>query len=234
MVHGFLRQSFMACCLTWSFGFETDVQVIFPDKLRQLSAIGDGIITNFDAIGFGYTPQSNIVDHARIDLDQADVIQALKFNSFSTARDVYQKGGHSFAVATVMLATPLPRKMPARSVVSGTTISGVNLRASLLKDAPILATALDIVYPFFSEDEETPKCRVGGAMVRDTDGCKSFISWTGNLVDCDSWMRYAPVLQIMFSSHDILSLLICIRFEYTRNHHHRRDCDFELHLRLDR
>jgi hypothetical protein len=119
----------------------------------------------------GYVPQATVMDQARIDLDQADIIQAFSFNSFSDARAIYEQGAHSLSVATIQLDTPLQRDMLARSVVSGKTQSGRDLVASLLSYTPARATTLDIVYPV-STEEGAPQCQAGGSIVPKTDGCK--------------------------------------------------------------
>ncbi len=127
-----------------------------------------------------YHPHTSIRDQARIALDHADLSRALDFFSFDDARAIYERGGNSFSVATVTTDTPLPVDIMERSVVSGVSETGDEIRAFVLADTPATSTKIDIVYPVTEDDEETGQlCQVGGKINPIKEGCE----YTCSIID---------------------------------------------------
>ncbi|KAL3920388.1 MAG: hypothetical protein SGILL_003291, partial [Bacillariaceae sp.] len=117
---------------------------------RHLVVIGEtpgpgaGVVAVADG---AYQPQTDILDQQRIGFDQEELVEHLDTFLFEEAFDMYQEGGHSAAVASINLETPLPTEVQRRSIVLGTSEAGENIRAEVQEDIAALSTLMDVFYP---------------------------------------------------------------------------------------
>lgn len=109
----------------------------------------------------GYTPGSDVVQHSRIDLDQNVFEDYLKNGDFVSAKNVYEKGGHSGAHEVLTLKSPLVKDVAKKTSVT----QGETKKGHVKKDAAQGATTIEINYDSV--------CYTGGLKTENqsTDGC---------------------------------------------------------------
>jgi hypothetical protein len=120
---------------------------------------------------FSQQTRELVTDQSLIDVDLQVISRALSFNAISDAQRLYQKGGHSLSVATVLLELPVPRSYSARTVVLGITTQGEVIRGSLRSNVSAGSFLIEFLYPV-SAERGLPKCQVGGNFLPVFEGCK--------------------------------------------------------------
>jgi hypothetical protein len=138
----------------------------------------------------GYQPTTQVTDHAALDLDQRAMDQQLALGSLIHARNVYEKGGHSYSIAQMTLTgSPGSGNWPAGTQVFGLTEDGLRVvRGSLLFaevwEPPADGTAwnveMDVLYTTSDIQEIYVDCQVGGLYTfgaANRNGCKHNIEY---------------------------------------------------------
>lgn len=170
-----MRPSFLSAFLSTSFlicGADeatSSTPRTFSQQTRELSELGTPV--PFDSALAGYEPATLVTDQSLIDMDLQVISRALSFNAISDAQRLYQKGGHSLSVATVLLELPVPRSYSARTVVLGITTQGEVIRGSLRSNVSAGSFLIEFLYPV-SAERGLPKCQVGGNFLPVFEGCK--------------------------------------------------------------
>jgi hypothetical protein len=125
----------------------------------------------------GYSPGSQVTDHANIDLDQQALETELKTLSYTTAKDVYTTGAHSkpTAVCTLVSPTATSAALSKGDDVTFTSVYGDSATGKIYQDYESGVSELMFTYGV-SEDrvqDATTTCYVGGMPSSDwaTDGC---------------------------------------------------------------
>jgi hypothetical protein len=153
----------------------------FSQQTRDLSELGTPL--PYDSALAGYEPATLVTDQSLIDMDLQVMSRALSFNAISDAERLYQKGGHSLSVATVLLEEPFPRSYSARTVVLGITTEGEVIRGSLRSDVSAGSFFIEFLYPV-SAERELSKCQVGENFLPVFEGCKFHFSNDDSYFDC--------------------------------------------------
>lgn len=170
LFYAFLTLSFVICGADEA---TSNTQRTFSRQTRYLTELGTPV--PFDSTLAGYEPATLVTDQSLIDVDLQMISRALSFNAFSDAERLYQRGGHSLSVATVLLEEPFPRSYIARTVVLGITTQGEIIRGSLLSDVSAGSFFVEFLYPV-SAEPGLPKCQVGGTFLPVFEGCKLYFS----------------------------------------------------------
>jgi hypothetical protein len=137
---------------------------------------------SFEAI-YNYIPNSKVTPHNAIDLDQAQIETALGLTTvdYTTAKNMYQSGGHSKSYAAVSVASAAAN-IPAfttAAACSGTDASGNAVTGMSLKSAASAATSgnaagpYKCIYPTSTTQATFCTCMVGAipSASQVTTGC---------------------------------------------------------------
>jgi len=155
--------------------------MLYRNIALLLSVIATGVEASFDAIA-GYEPGSDVVDHSRVDLDQAALELVLKENEgdFLMAKAIYESGGNSKSHAVLKLKTGLTMAVDKSAGISDGTIM-----AKSYAGYEVGATEIKAIYKVLGE------CNVGGLDVTKLDGC---FPATGSITigDAQYEYEYAP------------------------------------------
>ena len=139
------------------------------------SAAGSGEETEQAEIA-GYQPASVVTDHNAIDQDQMAIELELEADpaDFSTARDIYTRGGNSKSYADFTVAA-LSSNVSAGTAVAGVSATGEVVTGEVKADAAAGATTLQVTYTTSSTQATHVMCRVGGLprALRERSGCFS-------------------------------------------------------------
>jgi hypothetical protein len=174
-----MRLSFLPAFLSTSFVICGADEAIsntprtFSQQTRDLSVLGTPV--PYDSALASYEPATLVTDQSLIDEDLQVISRALSFNAFSDAERLYQKGGHSLSVATVLLEEAFPRSYGVRTVVLGITTQGEIIRGSLRSAVSTGSFFIEFLYPV-SAERGLPKCQVGGNFLPVFEGCKLHFS----------------------------------------------------------
>jgi hypothetical protein len=131
----------------------------------------------------GYTPQTQVTDHAALDLDQQQVVELMDERNVIEARNIYSLGGHSgsYALLTVHIAAANatnPVFFPILSEITGTSRSGHPVYGFIPLDLLFNVTGdvqIPVEYVTYNNQPTYVDCQVGGlftASVANRDGCK--------------------------------------------------------------
>jgi len=158
--------------------------MLYRNIALLLSVIATGVDASYDAIA-GYEPGSDVVDHSRIDLDQAAmelVIKDASEDAFLKAKAIYENGGHSKSHAVLTLSTGLTMAVDKSAAISDGTIM-----AKSYGGYDVGATEIKAVYKTLGA------CAVGGLDVTTLDGC---FPATGTITigDADYAYTYDPLV----------------------------------------
>lgn len=130
---------------------------------------------------YKYTPITDVMDNAMIDLDQYEMWNNLiRYNllGFDNAKQLYRLGAHSQSYAHVTLDAPLTKSLSTKSTqIMGQNSFGQTVTGYLLEDAPIDSNKLNVVYDVKGGGEnpdDVLKCQIGVGMNPITDGCFHF------------------------------------------------------------
>lgn len=124
----------------------------------------------------GYEPNSQVTDHAAIDLDQAAIEFELKKASdegFANAMSIYKNGANSKSYARVTLETGLSAALSKSDPISGINSEGVQVMGKAMSDFDAGETEIDVQYQT-SDFIPHVTCRVGAltiALGAVTEGC---------------------------------------------------------------
>lgn len=162
--------------------------IVYPTKIQFLSFLFFvlAIMWQKNVVNFvvadshkdicGYSPMTDITDHARVDLDLLSIKKRLEKGQLIRARNVYEKGGHSLNVAHLtFLNPPGTFRYPKGTKVYGIAKSNMKETGGYLQ-RPVewLDGANNIsVYVAYSIGEEL-NCSVGGLYTfgeATLDGC---------------------------------------------------------------
>ena len=127
----------------------------------------------------GYQPQSQVTDHAAIDLDQRVIEKYLEDDimdngKFEAAQNVYNQGGYSKSYAEVKVTTPeggLPSFVEKGTIMKAAAIlTGIEVQGSALTDFPAGSKILRFQY---DNTQASGVCQVGQLLEEDrnTVGC---------------------------------------------------------------
>jgi len=141
----------------------------------------------------GYEPESQVTDHAAIDLDQATIETLLSKQteeSFGQAKAVYEKGGNSKSVAEVTIAGGATTQLNSGTLVTGTSVAGQQITGKVKDTVTVGVSQLRIQYSTTDVQETYVGCRVGAqpADMIMTDGC---FATTGNLTIGSGVVEYS-------------------------------------------
>jgi hypothetical protein len=140
---------------------------------RRMVVIGEslGPGAGLDPVADGaYQPQTrNLLDYQNIGLDRQEMVEHLENLAMESALAVYQEGGHSASVATLLLSAPFPTPIQDRSIVLGVSKTGEQVRGDVLMGSPAQTTSVEVTYPVSTDG---PHCYVGGKSNPVTEGCK--------------------------------------------------------------
>jgi hypothetical protein len=133
----------------------------------------------------GYQPTTQVTDHAALDLDQQIMERELASGNLIHARNVYERGGHSYSIAQVtLLNSPQAANWPVGTEVAGLTEDGLrgvlgtllfaeNWEASA--DGSPWVVQMDVLYTTSDIQETYVDCQVGGLYTfgaANRNGCK--------------------------------------------------------------
>jgi len=124
----------------------------------------------------GYEPASDVVPHSLIDLDQAEMETHLKVPDFEKAKNIYMKGAHSGATATLTidaLSTDLGKGAEVRQ--------GAAAIGKMKKAASATSTSITVSYKSV--------CKEGGTATQDVSGC---FTTTGGPISVNGFVIGAP------------------------------------------
>merc|ERR1719265_2651041 len=109
----------------------------------------------------GYEPATDVTQHSRIDLDQAEMETHLQASpvAYEKAKQIYNLGGNSGGYAQLKVNALMKAVTKGMFVVQGQATGHVK------KDAAIGATSLTVSY--------SSTCKEGGSSFRDSSGCFS-------------------------------------------------------------
>lgn len=133
---------------------------------------------SYDFIGFPdvvYEPNSQVTDHASIDLDQMSIQTQLGLAQpdFLAAKKVYENGGHSKSYAVLSLNSDLTASYNKGSAVSAPSYGGDVATGKLYKDAEQGDSIIYVQYSTGDSQENYQFCQVGGLPQAEqvTSGC---------------------------------------------------------------
>ena len=162
-----------------STAFLVILSLVDASSLRNLA---EGL---YDPI-VGYTPRTQITDHAAIDLDQQAMEGRLGHGQLIFARNIYERGGYSKSVAALSLIDPRgPRSFPAGTTVWGRSHTGDRVISGFLNQSVSWGTGtveLDTIFVqyYVSDNQESySECHVGGLYTFEgatLAGCTSSLS----------------------------------------------------------
>lgn len=124
-----------------------------------------------------YAPESQVTDHAAIDLDQEAIESQIALAtdaSFSNAKTIYQNGGHSKSYAEVQLSQALGQTISKGTTISGVDANGNEAVGKAYADAVSGSSVLQIQYRTSDIQESYVNCQVGGlssAGLENVEGC---------------------------------------------------------------
>jgi len=140
------------------------------DSVETLSSNAEVLLMN-------YEPQTNIIDHSRIDLDQKEIEKELAQKRFLNALNIYEKGAYSGAYAALTVAPQeLNGQVAKGTPVNAIAVDGKKQQGNCYETVSSTATSIQVQY----------KTSIGCANVRDNDDPSGDISRcfseTGNIV----------------------------------------------------
>jgi len=106
----------------------------------------------------GYTPHSDVRQHARIDLDQRDFQNFLKAGDFGKASDIYVNGGNSMKTAKIHLSKPLDKTYAKYSEVSQGSATGTLSTEGKEGDTILKVSILSPCVGQFAENSDLSGC----------------------------------------------------------------------------
>eukprot|EP00091_Calanus_sinicus_P015623 TRINITY_DN3406_c0_g1_i4.p1 TRINITY_DN3406_c0_g1~~TRINITY_DN3406_c0_g1_i4.p1 ORF type:complete len:172 (-),score=33.16 TRINITY_DN3406_c0_g1_i4:61-552(-) len=112
---------------------------------------------SFDLIA-GYLPNSDVMEHLKLDLDQRDFEDFLNSKNFSAASDIYVNGGNSMKSMKIRMLKPL-----GQGFAKGAKVEQGNARGILIADAKKPDSSLKV--------SVTSKCFGKFSTIKDTSGC---------------------------------------------------------------
>jgi hypothetical protein len=144
----------------------------------------------------GYTPLSNVVSQAFIDLDQQAIESYLTLYDFVIAQNIYDDGAHSESYAQVNVTTSggLPEPVYEGQAVQAISLSGTPVTGTSLGDFPAGSSVFRFLYD--TSDSQTNVCHVGQLPedIQATGGC---INDTGTIeIDGATPIQYSYDYQI--------------------------------------
>ena len=87
----------------------------------------------------GYLPNSDVMEHLKLDLDQRDFEDFLNSKNFSAASDIYVNGGNSMKSMKIRMLKPL-----SQGFDKGAKVEQGNARGILIADAKKSDSSLKI------------------------------------------------------------------------------------------
>ena len=134
---------------------------------------------SFDRIA-GYEPDSQVTDHAAIDLDQAAIMNQLDLGTeaaFETAQEIYNKGGNSKSYAQLTLDEPLTVAIAKGTIITGIDSNGQAVTGKAYTDAKVNDQIIQVQYKTLDNQMNYVNCQVGalalaGPGATNTEGCK--------------------------------------------------------------
>jgi hypothetical protein len=135
----------------------------------------------------GYSPGSQVTDHANIDLDQAAMESELKSYDFTGAKAIYTNGAHSKPTATCTLVSPttLGAAVAKKASVTFTTNNGDPTTGKAYSSYTSTSTTVLFTYMVSAGrvQEATTACYVGGLppASQNTQGCIEVGTGSGGL-----------------------------------------------------
>jgi len=124
-----------------------------------------------------YSPNSQITDHAAIDLDQKSIETQLALDTddaFANAKAIYQEGGHSKSYALIKLSTGLTAAIAKKTPITGVTENGTAVSGKAYSDYSVGDTEIKVQYTTSDIQATYVTCQVGAlALVGEEmlDGC---------------------------------------------------------------
>lgn len=129
---------------------------------------------SFEKFAQFYEPNSQVTDHAAIDLDQAAIETQLALatdESFAAAKAIYQEGGYSKSYAQVKLTAPLTSNVSKGTAITGKNDDGTTINGKAYED--LTAGQSEIKIQYFTGDllATYVDCQVGALVDPNTNGC---------------------------------------------------------------
>jgi len=156
--------------------------MLYRNIALLLSAIATGAEASLKPIA-GYEPGSDVADHARVDLDQKALEDAVGEDTeegMAKAKRIYEEGGHSKSHAVLTLSTGLTMAVNKSDGISDGTTMAKSYSGYAVGDTEIKA-----LY------KELGACNVGGLDMTKLDGCFP-ASGTITIGDSDYMYTYDP------------------------------------------
>ena len=119
-----------------------------------------GYVTNYvkcqslDLIA-GYLPNSDVMEHLKLDLDQRDFEDFLNSKNFSAASDIYVNGGNSMKSMKIRMLKPLSQGFPKGAKVEQGNASGILIADAKKSDSSLKISVTSKCFGKFSKTKDT-------------------------------------------------------------------------------
>jgi len=106
----------------------------------------------------GYEPESNVMEHLRLDLDQKDFEDFLKVGNFSAASDIYINGGNSKKSMKINIYAPLSKEYIKGSKVEQGAAKGKLITNVEKGDTTLKVSVTSACFGKFSKMKDSSGC----------------------------------------------------------------------------